>query len=88
MRLRGPRAGRATTRGYAQLATWAESFGVVDKVGMEGTGSFGTTGGYSRGGTGTTPKAAEPGARRGRHGTDEVPVVTGVPVGRPPSESE
>jgi len=31
----------ATTRGYAQLATWAESFGTVDKVGMEGTGSFG-----------------------------------------------
>jgi transposase len=31
----------ATTRGYAQLATWAESFGRVDKVGMEGTGSFG-----------------------------------------------
>jgi transposase len=31
----------ATTRGYAQLATWAESFGQVDKVGMEGTGSFG-----------------------------------------------
>jgi hypothetical protein len=24
----------ATTRGYAQLATWAESFGPVDKVGM------------------------------------------------------
>jgi transposase len=31
----------ATTRGYAQLATWAESFGEVDKVGMEGTGCFG-----------------------------------------------
>lgn len=31
----------ATTRGYARLATWAESFGTVDKVGMEGTGSFG-----------------------------------------------
>ena len=31
----------ATTRGYAKLATWAESFGLVDKVGMEGTGSFG-----------------------------------------------
>jgi transposase len=31
----------ATTRGYAQLATWTESFGRVDKVGMEGTGSFG-----------------------------------------------
>lgn len=28
--------------GPAQLATWAESFGPVDKVGMEGTGSFGT----------------------------------------------
>lgn len=31
----------ATTRGYARLATWAESFGEVDKVGMKGTGSFG-----------------------------------------------
>jgi transposase len=31
----------STTRGYARLATWAESFGTVDKVGMEGTGSFG-----------------------------------------------
>ncbi len=30
-----------TARGYARLATWAESFGQVDKVGMEGTGSFG-----------------------------------------------
>jgi hypothetical protein len=27
--------------------------------------------------------AAEPGARRGRHGAEEVPVVTGVPVTRP-----
>jgi signal transduction histidine kinase len=26
---------------------------------------------------------AEVGGRRGRHGTDDVPVVTGVPVGRP-----
>jgi signal transduction histidine kinase len=26
---------------------------------------------------------AEAGGRRGRHGTDDVPVVTGVPVGRP-----
>ena len=31
----------ATTRGYARLATWAESFGEVGKAGMEGTGSFG-----------------------------------------------
>jgi transposase len=40
-RLLGTRAFPATTRGYAQLATWTESFGQVDKVGMEGTGSFG-----------------------------------------------
>ena len=31
-----------TTRGYAQLATWAESFGSVDKVGLEGAGSCGS----------------------------------------------
>ena len=54
------------------------------------TGSFGTTGGYptgdyGRGGaTGAFPKVTEPGSRRGRHGADDVPVVTGVPVGRPP----
>jgi len=41
-RLLGTASFPATTRGYAQLATWAESFGNVDKVGMEGTGSFGT----------------------------------------------
>jgi signal transduction histidine kinase len=29
------------------------------------------------------PGIAETGSRRGRHGTDEVPVVTGLPVGRP-----
>jgi transposase len=40
-RLLETRAFPATTRGYAQLATWAESFGTVDKVGMEGTSSFG-----------------------------------------------
>jgi transposase len=40
-RLLETRSFPATTRGYAQLATWAESFGLVDKVGMEGTGSFG-----------------------------------------------
>lgn len=40
-RLLGPAGFPATTRGYAQLATWAESLGSVDKVGMEGTGSFG-----------------------------------------------
>jgi transposase len=41
MRLLETKSFPATTRGYAQLATWAESFGQVDKVGMEGTGSFG-----------------------------------------------
>jgi transposase len=40
-RLLGTRAFPATTRRYAQLATWTESFGQVDKVGIEGTGSFG-----------------------------------------------
>jgi transposase len=40
-RLLGTQGFSATTRGYAQLATWAESFGTVDKVGMEGTGHFG-----------------------------------------------
>jgi len=44
----------------------------------EGPGSFGT-GGYNTGGG----NGAAPGAGRGRHGTDDVPVVTGVPVGRP-----
>jgi signal transduction histidine kinase len=62
----------------------------------EGTGGYGMTGGYgTAGGPGTAPGMpsgtgpsvppgpAQPGARRGRHGTDDVPVVTGVPVGRP-----
>jgi hypothetical protein len=40
-RLLETRSFPATTRGYARLATWAESLGEVDKVGMEGTGSFG-----------------------------------------------
>jgi transposase len=41
-RLLGTRDFSATMRGCAQLATWAESFGRIDKVGMEGTGHFGT----------------------------------------------
>jgi signal transduction histidine kinase len=54
-----------------------------ENSGSFGTGSFGTgsfgAGGYSTGGG----NGAVPGAGRGRHGTDDVPVVTGVPVGRP-----
>jgi signal transduction histidine kinase len=50
-------------------------------------GGFGAPGGYGNGnGTGSTGNGTggmEPGASRGRHGTDDVPVVTGVPVGRP-----
>jgi transposase len=41
-RLLDTRSFPTTTRGYTQLATWAESFGHVDKVGMEGTGSYGS----------------------------------------------
>jgi signal transduction histidine kinase len=58
----------------------------------EGAGSTGA-GGYHASGTGATPSpvipntviptTAEPGVRRGRHGADDVPVVTGVPVGKP-----
>ena len=40
-RLLGTRSFPTTIRGYAQLATWAESFGTVVAVGMEGTGSHG-----------------------------------------------
>ncbi|MFE9958540.1 transposase [Micromonospora sp. NPDC005299] len=40
-RLLGTRSFPTTIRGYAQLATSAESFGTVLAVGMEGTGSHG-----------------------------------------------
>ncbi|MGH3249677.1 MAG: sensor histidine kinase [Trebonia sp.] len=59
------------------------------------TGGFRTSGyapsGYGSGSaTSAAPGAAESGTRRGRHGTDDVQVVTGVPVGRsartPPPE--
>jgi hypothetical protein len=42
------------------------------------TSGFGTASG-----AGPVRGATEPGARRGRHETDDVPVVTGVPVTRP-----
>ncbi|MGH3296700.1 MAG: hypothetical protein ACRDP7_33395, partial [Trebonia sp.] len=52
-------------------------------------GSFGAPGGYGTGaGTGAALGGGEPGPRRGRHGTDDVPVVTGVPVGRPTTVPE
>ncbi|MFG3559018.1 IS110 family transposase [Micromonospora sp. NPDC047557] len=40
-RVLGTRGFPTTMRGYAQLATWAESFGTVAKVGLEGSGSYG-----------------------------------------------
>ena len=40
-RLLGTGSFPATTRGYARLETRTESLSTVDKVGIEGTGSFG-----------------------------------------------
>jgi transposase len=39
--LLGTRSFPATTRGYRQLLVWLRSFGVVELVGVEGTGSYG-----------------------------------------------
>jgi signal transduction histidine kinase len=57
-------------------------------TGGHGTGSFGTGSFGTGAGTGATPSPVLPnpgeaGARRGRHGADDVPIVTGVPVGKP-----
>jgi hypothetical protein len=54
----------------------------------ESTGGPAAPGGFGTG-TGPSPRigaapGADSGPRRGRHGTDDVPVVTGIPVGRPP----
>ena len=57
------------------------------RIGGYSTGGY-STGGYAGSGHGTGPAPAQPGtpgssgARRGRHGNDDVPVVTGVPVSR------
>ena len=40
-RLLGTQAFSASTRGYVALVTWAEGFGPVERVGVEGTGAFG-----------------------------------------------
>ena len=40
-RLLGTQAFPASTRGYVALVTWAERFGPVERVGVEGTGTFG-----------------------------------------------
>lgn len=37
----GARSFPATRAGYARLVEWASSFGVIDRVGIEGTGSWG-----------------------------------------------
>jgi hypothetical protein len=47
------------------------------------TGGFRAPGGTAAGAGPTAGSAGESGTRRGRHGTDDVPVVTGVPVTRP-----
>ena len=40
-RLCGTLAFAASTRGYVALVTWAEGFGPVQRVGIEGTGTYG-----------------------------------------------
>jgi hypothetical protein len=40
-RLLGTQTFPASTRGYVALVTWAESFGPVERIGVEGTGTFG-----------------------------------------------
>jgi transposase len=40
-RLLDTQAFPASTRGYVALVTWAERFGPVGRVGIEGTGTFG-----------------------------------------------
>ena len=37
----GSKTVSAKDAGYAELVAWAESFGVLDRVGVEGSGSFG-----------------------------------------------
>ena len=37
----GTQAFAASTRGYVALVTWAEGFGPVERVGVEGTGTYG-----------------------------------------------
>jgi transposase len=40
-RLCGTQAFPASTRGYVALVTWAEGFGAVERIGVEGTGTYG-----------------------------------------------
>jgi transposase len=40
-RLCGTQAFPASTRGYVALVTWAEGFGPVERIGIEGTGTHG-----------------------------------------------
>ena len=40
-RLCGTKAFAASTRGYVALVTWAERFGPVERIGVEGTGTYG-----------------------------------------------
>jgi transposase len=40
-RLLGTQGFPASTHGYVALVTWAEGFGPVERIGIEGTGTFG-----------------------------------------------
>ena len=37
----GSQAFPASTRGHVALVTWAEGFGPVERIGIEGTGTYG-----------------------------------------------
>src|SRR5829696_7660765 len=37
----GTRSVSTTPAGFAELVAWAEAFGVIERIGIEGTGSYG-----------------------------------------------
>jgi hypothetical protein len=88
----GPAAEPLPARGAPNGAFGSSSYGAdAPTSGIRISGVLRQPGGAAPGtfapGSSPAPFApgngAETGGRRGRHGTDDVPVVTGVPVGRP-----
>jgi hypothetical protein len=63
--LLGTQSFRATSDGYSALLSWLAGFGAVQKVGVEGTGSF--EGVLTR--RARTPRNWPPGSKRIRSGT-------------------
>jgi signal transduction histidine kinase len=76
-------AGNGNGSGYPGSADAAR--GPIRIAGALRHPSEGTTG-FPRRTSGSTPSAADTGSRRGgRHGTEELPLVTGVPVTKAPT---